>query len=369
LSKLVELYGQTLRHLLMPIQPLLDDESVSEVMVNGHDEVFIERAGKIEKTDACFANEHELEAAVRNIAQYVGKRLVPEVPSIEARLPDGSRVHIVQAPSARKGLCMAIRKFSKHKLDLAGLISKGALTEEAGEFLGLCVALAKNVIVSGGTGSGKTTLLNCLSSMIDSSERIIVLEDSSELQLQQEHVVPFEAQAPDRYGRGGIDIRELFRASLRMRPDRVVVGECRGAETLDMIQAMTSGHSGSLSTCHANSPRDALNRLETMALMGDVGLPLQALRAQLSSAVDIVVQINRFHDGARKVTAITEVMQLDVDGQYQIRDIFTLGNASGVSASQRRLEFMNAQPTFAGEVFVHGMEDRIGSSMACWAKS
>jgi len=282
-AEVANIYQQTLGHLLAPIEGLLNDPAVTEVMINGPAEIFIEKAGRIEATDARFEDDAALFAAMRNIAQYVGKRLVADTPSIEARLPDGSRVHIVQAPAARKGLCVAIRKFARKNLDLAALVESDTLSDEAAEFLGVCVALAKNVMVSGGTGSGKTTLLNCLSALIAESDRILVLEDSSELQLQQPHVVPFEVQAPDRYGRGGISIRDLFRASLRMRPDRIIVGECRGGEALDMIQAMTSGHSGSLSTCHANHPRDALARLETMALMADVELPLHALRPQVAS--------------------------------------------------------------------------------------
>jgi len=361
MGSVAELYDQTLGHLLGPIQQFLQDDSVSEVMINGHDEIFVERKGLVELTDAKFPDSESLEAAMRNVAQFVGKRLVPENPSIEARLPDGSRVHIVQAPAARKGLCVAIRKFSKNKLDLATLVKFGALSAEASEFLSVSVALAKNIIVSGGTGSGKTTLLNCLSAMIGDAERILVLEDSSELQLQQRHVVPFEAQPADRNGRGGVTIRDLFRASLRMRPDRIVVGECRGGEALDMIQAMTSGHSGSMSTCHANTPRDALNRLETMALMGDVEMPLVALRAQVASAVDLIVQISRFHDGSRKLTHISECLPLK-EGNYRTADIFTLEFGDDGSS----LKWNGTQPTFAAEPYYHGLEPMIRLSESCW---
>ncbi len=317
----IDLYRATLAHLLGPIQPFLDDPGVTEVMINGPDEIYIERAGRLERTDACFADEDSLRAALRNIAQFVGKRLIPEQPSLEARLPDGSRVHIVQPPAARKGLCATIRKFSEQRLSLNDLVARGTLTAAAAEFLGLCIMLEKNIIVSGGTGSGKTTLLNVLSSMIPTTDRIIVLEDSTELQLQQPHVLPFEVQAPDRHGRGGMTIRELFRASLRMRPDRIVVGECRGGEALDMIQAMTSGHSGSLSTCHANTPKDALNRLETLALMAGVEIPLVALRAQVGSAIDLIVQIDRI--GAdRRVTYISEVGGLTEARTLTVIDLF-----------------------------------------------
>ena len=365
-QQVVSLYASTLKELLKPIGEHLEDDSVSEVMINGPSEVFIERSGRIERTDSAFEDGEALAAAMRNVAQYVGKRLTPEDPSVEARLPDGSRVHIVLPPAARKGICVAIRKFSKHKLDMDALVGFGALTPEVAEFLGICVAAAKNIIVSGGTGSGKTTLLNCLSAMIMDGERILVLEDSSELQLQQEHVVSFEAQPPDRYGRGGLSIRDLFRASLRMRPDRVVVGECRGGEALDMIQAMTSGHSGSLSTCHANTPFDALNRLETMSLMGDVKMPLTALRKQLASAVDIVVQVNRFHDGARKITDISEVLPLSEDGEYRVAPIYELRASSNTRLSRVPLTHTGYQPTFAEDPSDVGIVDMVNLSSACW---
>jgi pilus assembly protein CpaF len=358
----IELYNQSLKKLLHPILHFLDDEGVSEIMINGHDEIFIERSGKLILSDAKFADEAELESAMRNIAQFAGRRLVPENPSIEARLPDGSRVHIVQSPAARKGLCATIRKFSKHKLDLATLVEKNSISAEGAEFLSICVAMAKNVIVSGGTGSGKTTLLNCLSAMIPDGERIIVLEDSSELQLQKEHVVPFEAQSPDRDGVGGMSIRDLFRASLRMRPDRVIVGECRGGEALDMIQAMTSGHSGSLSTAHANTPFDALNRLETMSLMGDVDMPLVALRAQVASAIDLIVQISRFHDGSRKITHITEVLGLSEDRNYLVNDIYI------TDAKTKNLVWTKEIPTFSKQPYHSGHADLVKLTSALWKK-
>ncbi len=367
MSNLVPIYEKTLGHFLEPIAEFLGDASVSEVMINGWDEIYVERGGRLERTDASFHDALALEAAMRNVAQYVGKRLTPLDPSIEARLPDGSRVHIVQPPAARKGMCVTIRKFSKNKLDLEGLVEVGALTPMAAEFAAICVALAKNVIVSGGTGSGKTTLLNCLSSKISSHERIIVLEDSSELQLQQEHVVPFEVQPPDRQGRGGMSIRELFRASLRMRPDRVIVGECRGGEALDMIQAMTSGHSGSLSTCHANTPHDALNRLETMCLMAGVDLPLHALRGQVSSAIDVIVQISRFASGRRALTQISEVLGLDDEGRYSVRDLFVLDPDAGDLGGE--LVWTGARPTFASQPRVKGLEDMIHTTGPLWAES
>ena len=317
------LYEQTLEHLLEPIQELLLDGTVSEVLINTFDEIYVERRGRLSRVPHHFEDEAALRAALRNVCQFVGKRLTPESQSIEARLPDGSRVHVIQPPAAPAGLCAAIRKFQSVELDLASLVTKGSVSKEAGDFLAQSVELAKNVLVSGGTGSGKTTLLNALSSAIPEAERVIVIEDSSELQLQQEHVLCLEAKPSDHNKRGGVSIRELFRASLRMRPDRIVVGECRGGEALDMIQAMTSGHSGSMSTLHADTPYDALNRLETMSLMANVELPLHALRQQIASALDLLVQTARLRDGRRCITAICEVLKLDEDGRHQLATLYS----------------------------------------------
>ncbi len=364
-----ELYQFSTAHFLAPIAEYMSDDSVSEVMINGPDEVYIERGGRLIQTEAAFEDADALYAAVRNIAQYVGKRLTPENVSVEARLPDGSRVHIVQSPAARKGICVAIRKFSKNKLDVNGLIKSGSLTDESAEFLDIAVSSARNIIVSGGTGSGKTTLLNCLSAMIPDGERIIVLEDSSELQLQKEHVVPFEVTPPDRYGRGGIDMRGLFRASLRMRPDRIIVGECRGGEALDMIQAMNSGHGGSMSTAHANSPVDALARLEVMSLMGDIEMPLSALRTQIASAVDLVVQITRFHSGERRITHISEVCPLDGQGNYTVKDIFRLTGQSDHPDAPRQLAWTGEVPGFVEELRAEGHLSSVTHTEAMWASA
>lgn len=342
-----ELYKMSMRRLLQPIQVHLDDESVSEIMINGFDTIYVESKGKISKTDSKFRDEESWEAAVRNITQFVGKRLTPENLSIEARLPEGHRVHILQAPAAISGTSVAIRKFAKEKLDVAQLIKFGSITEECAEFLDIITVLAKNVIISGGTGSGKTTLLNCLSAMIPSNERIIVLEDSTELQLQQEHVVQLEVKPPDPYGRGGITMRELFRGTLRMRPDRIVVGECRGGEAIDMVQAMNSGHGGSVSTAHANTPLDALARLEVMSLMGGIEMPLSAIRAQICSAIDLVIQISRFHDGRRMITHISEVGRVDEKGESTVQDIFVLvENDDGIG----ELQWTGAKPSFVKQV-------------------
>lgn len=318
----VAVFRRTLAHLLGPVQALLDDAEVSEILINRYDLIYVERRGRLQRAPAAFASPDALLAALRNIAQYVGKRLEVSQPSIEARLPDGTRVHIVHGPAARDGgLCASFRKFPAQHLSIDQLVRSGSLSASALDYLRSAVEQRRNIIVAGGTASGKTTLLNCLSSLIPPGERIIVLEDASELRLQQEHVVYFEAQPPDRHGRGGLGIRDLLRASLRMRPDRIVVGECRGGEALDMIQAMTSGHDGSMSTCHASNPRDALNRLETLALMSGIEIPLHALRTQLAAAVDVIVQINRQRDGSRRVTQIAEVDDALDGGAIVVRDV------------------------------------------------
>jgi pilus assembly protein CpaF len=347
-AELEPLFQETLAHLLKPVKAYLADDRVTEVMINGPSEIYIERSGRLTKVPETFESTDALTAAARNIAQFSGKRLTADTASVEARLPDGSRVHIVQPPAARKGMCISIRRFSKQKLNLKQLVTRGALTAECAEFLGVAVRLKKNIIVSGGTGSGKTTLLNCLSAMIPSNERIIVIEDSTELQLQQDHVVPFEAQASDRYGKGGVSIRELFKGSLRMRPDRIIVGECRGGEALDMIQAMSSGHGGSMSTCHADTPRDALTRLEIMGLMGGVDLPLVALRSQVASAVNFIVQVTRAADGVRRIVDVTEVLGVDENNRYQIQAVFSF--AAREADKPPVLIWTGKRPSFADAV-------------------
>ena len=349
-----------IEYFLSPVTEYLADETVTEVMINGPDRIYIERGGKLTRTDARFENEQALLAAVRNIAQFVGTRITADRPRLDARLPDGSRVHVVMAPCSRVGTSITIRKFSKSRLSLEKLIEYGALTEEVREFLGIAVVLAKNILVSGGTGSGKTSLLNALSGMIPAGERIVTIEDTAELRLMQDHVVPLEARVPDRMGRGGVTIRDLFISSLRMRPDRIIVGECRGPEALDMIQAMTSGHDGSMSTIHANSPYDALNRLETLSLMSSVDLPLFALRSQIDSAIDLIVQVSRFGDGSRGLTHVSEVGRLTETGGYALRHIYEIkfgGYEDG--KLQRELLPTGERPGFANEVSNKGHADRV----------
>lgn len=351
-------FGVTLRKFLLPVADFLDDPSVSEVMINGPTEVYIEREGIVAKTDVTFDDEELLHAAARNIAQYTNKRVDHLTSRFDSRLPDGSRVHVVMPRCSRKGLCIAIRKFSKASFTLEGLAERGSLSPQAKEYIELIVDLEKNLIVSGGTGTGKTSFLNAVSGKIPSTERILVIEDSSELQLQQPHVLPFETAAADRHGHGAVSIRDLFHSALRMRPDRIIIGECRGGEALDLIQAMTSGHGGSMSTLHANTPTDALHRLETMALMSGVEMPLTALRAQVASAVDVVVQLNRMSDGRRMLTEISEVGTLTTDWQYQVTPMFELDDRRDLKKPTLQLVWTGTKSAFAKSLREKGLKDR-----------
>jgi pilus assembly protein CpaF len=319
-----EIFQQALLGFLEPIGPFLADDKVSEVMINGHEQIFVERGGKIERTQSGFPTQDALETAVRNIAQYVGKTVDADRPILDARLPDGSRVCAVLPPASPHGITVSIRRFPKSRLTVRDLVEKGAISPGALKFLQLCVQHKRNILVAGGTGSGKTSLLNALSSFIGETERVVVIEDSSEIRLQQPHAVYLEARPPDPRGRGAVSIRDLLRATLRLRPDRIIVGECRGGEALDLVQAMTSGHGGSLSTVHATHPHDTVQRLETLCLMSDVSLPLSALRAQVASAVNVIVQTNRLNDGSRRITDIVECRGLSKDGHYDLNPLFTL---------------------------------------------
>jgi len=294
-----------------PIQPLLDDPDVSEVMVNGPKKVFIEKKGKLTKSAVTFDDDDHVLRVIDRIILPLGRRVDADTPTVDARLPDGSRVNAVVRPVSIDGPCITIRKFRKDKLSIQQLIDYDSLTANMAEFIRACVLAHLNIVISGGTGSGKTTLLNVLSSFIPEEERIVTIEDAAELQLQQDHVLRMETKVANIDGKGMVSIRDLVRNALRMRPDRIVVGECRGGETLDMLQAMNTGHDGSLTTLHANSPRDALSRMETMVLMSGMDLPLKVVRQQISSAVDLIIQQTRLKDGSRKVTAITEVVGME----------------------------------------------------------
>ena len=296
-----------------PIEVLLADESVSEIMVNGPNKVFVERKGKLTLTNVTFENNEHVMKVIDRIVSPLGRRIDESSPYVDARLPDGSRVNAIVPPLALNGPTLTIRKFEKDPLTIDDLVRFGSMSSETAEFLKACVRARLNAIVSGGTGSGKTTLLNVLSSFIPNDERIITVENAAELQLRQEHVVTLESRPPNIEGKGEVTIQDLVINTLRMRPDRVVVGECRGGETLDMLQAMNTGHDGSLTTAHANTPRDMLSRLETMCLMAGMDLPVRAIREQIASAVDLIIQQQRLRDGTRKVINITEVQGMEGD--------------------------------------------------------
>lgn len=318
-----EVFEESLLEFFAPVRPFMEDPKVTEIMINGPNQVFIEKGGKLELTGVTFDGAEALVAALRNAAQFVGKFVDETRPILEGRLPDGSRLQALVHPVAPGGPYISIRRFFKDTLTVDKLIGFGALTPEAAQALQALVASKLNIIVAGGTGSGKTSMLNALSAYIPDGERVIVIEDSQEVQLQRQHVVSLEARPPDAKGKGGVTIRELFRATLRMRPDRIVIGEIRGGEALDIVQAMTSGHGGCMGTCHATYPRDTLTRLETMCMMSDIDMPLTAMRVQLGSGINIIVQVSRLQDGSRKVTHITEVLGYDLEkSKYVTQDIF-----------------------------------------------
>ena len=298
---------------LGPIEPLLDDESISEVMVNGPGDVYIEQQGRLRRVPVRFIDARSLMSVIERIVTPLGRRIDEGAPMVDARLADGSRVNAIIPPLSLVGPVLTIRKFAKRRFDIDRLVEIGTMSQGMADFLRVCVEHRRNVVVSGGTGSGKTTLLNALSDFIPDSERIVTIEDAAELRLSQHHVISLEARPANVEGKGQVTIRDLVRNSLRMRPDRIVVGECRGGEALDMLQAMNTGHDGSMTTGHANSPRDLLSRLEVMVLMSGMELPVRAIREQIASAVDVVVQQSRFKDGKRRVTDIVEVRGMEGD--------------------------------------------------------
>jgi pilus assembly protein CpaF len=307
---------------LGPLEDLIARDDITEIMVNGPDNVYVEHKGVLYKTDTAFADDHQVLAAIERIVSPLGRRIDESSPMVDARLKDGSRVNAIIPPLSLVGPSVTIRKFSKTPLTVENLISYGSITADIAHFLNICVKIRKNILISGGTGSGKTTLLNILSGYLPAQERIITIEDAAELQLRQEHLVRLESRPANIEGKGEVTIRDLVRNSLRMRPDRIVIGECRGGEALDMLQAMNTGHDGSLTTIHANSPRDALARLETLVLMAGFDLPLRAIREQIASAISIIVQINREKDGSRKVVCVSEITKMEGD-IITMQDLFT----------------------------------------------
>ncbi|MBM4148722.1 MAG: FHA domain-containing protein [Lentisphaerae bacterium] len=349
-----EIYNEAVR--LGPLEDLLENEEVTEIMVNGPNSIYVERKGRIERTGMSFMDDSSVLAIIERIVSPIGRRIDESQPYVDARLPDGSRVNAIIHPLSLVGPCLTIRKFSKTPFSDEDMIRFGTLTRDMAEFARICVLLRKNIIVSGGTGSGKTTLLNVLSAYLPPTDRIITIEDAAELRLNQDHVVRLEARPPNIEGRGAITIRDLVRNALRMRPDRIVVGECRGQEALDMLQAMNTGHDGSLTTVHANSPRDVISRMETMVLMAGMDLPVRAIREQITSAVDIIIHESRMSDGSRKVVRITEIVGQEGD-QITMQDIFEF-TQTGLDASGHvlgRFAPTGAVPTFVEDLAAKGM--------------
>jgi pilus assembly protein CpaF len=341
-----------------PLEPFLHDPSVTEIMVNAYDQLFVERAGMIEETDAAFLDDAHLLRIIDRIVSQVGRRIDESSPMVDARLPDGSRVNAIIPPLALRGPSLTIRKFARDALALADLIRLETVTEQAAEFIGQCVEGKLNVLISGGTGTGKTTLLNAVSASIPGSERIVTIEDAAELRLQQRHVVSLESRPPNVEGEGEVRIRDLVRNALRMRPDRIIVGEVRGAETLDMLQAMNTGHDGSLTTIHANSARDALHRLEMLVLMAGVELPVKAIREQIAGGFDLLVHISRLVDGSRKIVQITEIAGMEGD-VITLQDIFRARVPEGGATAGRlvtSLEPTTLRPGFLAKLKTNGVD-------------
>jgi pilus assembly protein CpaF len=319
-----QVFREAINNFLAPVRHLLEDEKVTEIMINGPREIWVEIAGKVHKTEAQFQDEDALRAAVNNIAQSVGRTISEAEPRLDARLPNGYRIHAVLPPCSRKGTTVAIRKFATTQMSFKDYVRIGAISVDAAQFLDIAMKLGKNILVSGGTGSGKTTLLSVLCERIPTGQRLIVIEDASELKVEYEHVVFFETRMADEKGRKEVSIRDLLKSSLRLRPDRIIVGEVRGAEAMELIQAMNTGHKGCLGTIHSNSTSDALIRLEALAQGADARISEKALRQQVASAIDLVVQISRYSDGSRRIGEIAEVRGFTPDGSYDVVPIYSL---------------------------------------------
>jgi pilus assembly protein CpaF len=341
---------------LGPLERLLADDTVSEIMVVDAKTIFVERKGRLEQVPLSFTDDDSVRAVIERIVTPLGRRIDESTPLVDARLRDGSRVNAVIPPLALKGPCITIRRFSKHRLLMKDLVSFGSVSEEMAAFLTCAVQVRKNIVISGGTGSGKTTLLNVLSSAIPERERIVTVEDAAELRLDQPHVVSLESRPANLEGKGEYSIRDLVKNALRMRPDRIVVGECRGGEAIDMLQAMNTGHEGSLTTTHANSPKEAISRLETLCLMGGLDLPIRAIRQQIAASIHVVVQQSRFSDGARRVTSIAEVSGINDEGEIDVREIygFRLNEVDNAGQTHGQFVATGTLPSFLDDFLTHG---------------
>ena len=350
--ELSNVFKDAIRNNLGPVLPYLEDKTVSEILINGHNEVFVERKGKLERVPVSFADEDALRAAVNSIAQSVGRRINDDSPRLDARLPDGSRIAAVIPPVSRKGTTVSIRKFTNNKISFADYIKFGAISEDGARFLDICMFLGKNIIVSGGTGSGKTTLLSLLCTRIPKGQRIIVIEDSSELQVDYEHVVMFETRQGNEQGKGEVTIKDLLKSSLRLRPDRIIVGEVRSSEALELLNAMNTGHKGCMGTVHANSPEDGIVRIEALAQGGDAQISEKALRSQVVSAIEIIIQVSRYSDGSRRIGAISEVLGILPDGNYDVRHIFQMSRMTRKpdGTLEGKLEPTGYIPSFMDEI-------------------
>ena len=345
-------FQDAIKNYLAPVMHLWNDPTVTEILINGHECIFFERKGRLEKSDAKFRSEDDLIAAINSISQSVGRSINWESPRVDARLPDGSRFHAVIPPCARNGPTVSIRKFTQSKITFKDYIKLGAVTPDGANFLEICMFLGKNILVSGGTGSGKTTLLGLLCNRIPKGSRIIVIEDASELTIEYEHVVRFETRMPDERGKFEVSMKDLLKSSLRLRPDRIIVGEVRGSEGFDLVQAMNTGHNGSMGTIHANSANDALVRLESLAMGGETKISDKAMQYSIAAAIDLVIQISRLQDGSRRITEISECRGLDKDYNYDVVPIYKMPHlvrgADGKLTGQ--IEPTGEIPSFMGEI-------------------
>ena len=350
----LQVFQDAIKNYLAPVMHLWQDPTITEILINGHQQIFIERKGKLELSGAQFRSEDDLLAAINSIAQSVGRRITWEEPRLDARLPDGSRIHVVIPPCARNGPVVSIRKFTQSKITFKDYIKLGAITPDGANFLEICMFLGKNILVSGGTGSGKTTLLGLLCARIPKGQRVLVIEDASELTIDYEHVVRFETRTPDAQGLHEVTMRDLLKSALRLRPDRIIVGEVRGAEGMELVQAMNTGHKGSMGTIHANGAHEALVRLEGLSMGSDIKMSDKALQYSIASAIELVIQISRLSDGSRKVTSLSEVRGLDKDGNYVVHPIFDMPHL--VRGADGKL-IGEIQPTGEIPSFMNEIED------------